>query len=235
MIIIIGLEIWGDLGCFTRPEAKVERLSYPSITPSAARGIFEAILWKPQFRWIVDRIEILSYPRWISIRRNEVKDKAPTERTISQWMAGSQDIEPIWADGIKEWIGTDQKGRTQRQTTALKAPHYRVFAHIEPWLADEDSVQKYESQFRRRAERGQCIYQPYLGCREFPAYFALSGPNDAPRPVSLDADWGSMLYDVFSRKEPGTPRSRPAIQVFHCQVQSGVINVPHYESLGVER
>lgn len=233
MVQIFGLEIWGDLGCFTRPEAKVERLSYPVITPSAARGIFEAIYWKPQIRWVVDRIEILNYPQWIGLRRNEVKDKAPSERTIGQWMSGSQDIEPIWADGVQEFLGTDQRGRTQRQTMALKSPHYRVFAHIEPWLDSAESTRKYESQFLRRAERGQCIYQPYLGCREFPAYFKLANPGDPPPPIAMDADWGSMLYDVFSRAVPGTPQSQPAIQVFSCTVHSGVIDIPHFNQLGV--
>ncbi|SMC05800.1 CRISPR-associated protein Cas5d [Sulfobacillus thermosulfidooxidans DSM 9293] len=227
-----GLEIWGDFACFTRPELKVERFSYPVITPSAARGIFEAVYWKPEFRWVVDRIELLTMPRWIGLRRNEVKDKAPSERTIRQWMTGKTNIEPIWADGDAFWLGTDQKGRTQRQTMALQQPHYRVFAHIEPWPGYESYQRKFEAQFERRAKHGQCIYQPYLGCREFPAYFAwVDDRVDNPvKPIALDADWGWMLYDVFSRQIPGTPEASPQIQLFRCVVRSGVVEVPHYTS-----
>jgi len=91
---------------------------------------------------------------------------------------------------------------------------------------------KYESQFRRRADRGQCIYQPYLGCREFPAYFRIAHEGDPPRPVPIDANWGRVLYDVFSRREPGSPYSAPDVQTYVCVVRSGVIDVPHYRELG---
>lgn len=230
------IEVWGDFGCFTRPETKVERMTYPAITPSAARGIFEAIYWKPEFRWVIDRIAVLTEPRYITLRRNEVKDKVPSERTIGQWMTGEKPVEPLWADGTKEWLGTDGKGRTQRQTVALRHPHYRLFAHIEPWPAHEVQRSKFEAQFRRRAERGQCFYQPYLGCREFPAYFQVSDEQADPPPIETTADWGLMIYDVFSRKIPGTPYSKPQIQVFRCQINEGVIDVPHYSRLaGGER
>ncbi len=227
-----GLELWGDFACFSRPELKIERFSYPVITPSAARGIFEAVYWKPQFRWVVDRIAILKEPKWIGLRRNEVKDKAPSERTIRQWMSGNLEIEPQWADGDKELVGTDQKGRTQRQTMALQNPHYRVFAHIEPWSEYTDQLPKYNAQFKRRATRGQCAYQPYFGCREFPVYFKWADEGEIPPPISLDADWGRMLYDVFSRETPGTSHSKPKIQTFRCVVRSGVIEVPHYSTMG---
>ncbi|MCY0879569.1 MAG: type I-C CRISPR-associated protein Cas5c [Firmicutes bacterium] len=229
---MLGLEVWGEFACFTRPELKIERFSYPVITPSAARGIFEAVYWKPEFRWVIDRIELLSIPSWIGLRRNEVKDKAPTEKTIRRWMEGKTAIEPQWADADRSWIGTDQKGRTQRQTMALRNPHYRIYAHVEPWADNEPYRTKFEAQFVRRAKRGQCIYQPYLGCREFPAYFSWVEDQDlaAKKPVPLDADWGWMLYDVFDRNVPGTPYSLPRIQLFRCVVRSGVIDVPHYAS-----
>ncbi|MCE5359416.1 MAG: type I-C CRISPR-associated protein Cas5 [Acidithiobacillus sp.] len=225
------LEIWGDFACFTRPELKIERFSYPVITPSAARGIFEAVYWKPEFRWIIDRIELLSYPQWIGLRRNEVKEKAPSERTIHRWMSGQLEPEPIWADADSSWTGTDQKGRTQRQTMALKNPHYRVSAHVEPWPDFASQLPKFEAQFTRRARRGQCVYQPYLGCREFPAYFALVQDSSEPAPIPLDADWGLMLYDVFPRDTPGSPTSSARIQTFRCVVRSGIIDVPHYSTL----
>ncbi len=230
---MLGVEVWGDLGCFSRPELKVERFSYPVITPSAARGILEAIYWKPEFQWVVRRIEVLEFPRWMGLRRNEVKDKAPSERTISQWISGQADIEPLWADGDRALLGTDQKGRTQRQTMALVRPHFRIFAEIEPWSGNESNLRKFEVQFQRRAERGQCIYQPYMGCREFPAYFQLAKDGDKPSPVALDADWGPMIYDVFNRFEPGTPYSLPRVRTFDCVVRHGVIEVPHYRELEV--
>lgn len=228
---MLTIEVWGDLGCFTRPETKVERMSYPVITPSAARGIMEAIYWKPEFQWVIDRIEVLSEPRYITLRRNEVKDRVPSERTIAQWMAGTHPIEPLWADGTKDDMGSDQKGRTQRQTVALRSPHYRLAGHIEPWPGYEPQLRKYEAQFLRRATKGQCIYQPYLGCREFPAYFQVPDNLSEPAPINITADWGLMLYDVFSRHAPGHSYSAPEIQVFPCRIESGVINVPHYTHL----
>lgn len=229
----VGLELWGDFAVFSRPDLKVERFSYPAITPSAARGVFDAIYWHPQFRWVVERIELLTFPRWLGLRRNEVKDKGPAERTIRQWMDGSAAIEPQWADGDKNLLGTDEKGRTQRQTMALVAPHYRVFAHIEPWPGYEDQLPKYAAQFKRRAERGQCAFQPSFGCREFPAYFKPATRDDLPQPIDLDADWGLMLYDVFLLAEPGTAESKPVIQMFRCTVRNGIIEVPHYTSVEV--
>lgn len=228
---MVTIEIWGDLGCFTRPETKVERMTYPVITPSASRGIFEAIYWKPEFQWIIDQIEVLSAPQYITLRRNEVKDKVPSERTIGQWMAGRRAIEPLWADGTKDEMGSDKKGRTQRQTVALRSPHYRLTGHIEPWPGYEAQLPKYEAQFLRRARKGQCIYQPYLGCREFPAYFAVPDDLTQPTPVNITEDWGLMLYDVFSRRTPGSPYSVPEIQVFPCRIEAGVIHVPHYSHL----
>lgn len=228
---MLTIEVWGDFGCFTRPETKVERMSYPSVTPSAARGIFEAIYWKPEFQWVVDQIEVLSEPQYITLRRNEVKDRLPSERTIGQWMNRTREIEPLWADGTKDELGSDQKGRTQRQTVALRSPRYRLGAHIEPWPGHHDQLRKFEAQFLRRAHKGQCIYQPYLGCREFPAYFKVPENPGEPSPVNITADWGLMLYDVFSRKEPGNPYAEPEIQVFPCRIESGVIRVPHYSQL----
>ncbi|MGI9302817.1 MAG: type I-C CRISPR-associated protein Cas5c [Gammaproteobacteria bacterium] len=232
------LEIWGDLACFTRPEMKVERYSYPIITPSAARGIFDAIYFKPayDFFWQIEKIELLKPPRYIALRRNEVKDKAPSERTISQWMQGSKPAEPLWADGTKELFGgSDQKGRTQRQTMALKDVHYRIYAHMESRRPEQDMT-AFDSQFERRASNGKCFYQPYLGCREFPAWFELmndSGHAIAPIPFDLDLGW--MLYDVFDLSRQNDANANAAISVFHAFVQRGVLNIPPYNSDDVRK
>ncbi len=218
------LEVWGELACFTRPELKVERFSYPVITPSAARAVYEAIYWRPQFRWQVTKVEMLAEPRYIALRRNEVKGKAPADRTIRQWMQGKVAPQPLWADGEEE-----ATGRTQRQTMALKDAHYRLHARITPWREHESHLTAFEAQFRRRARRGQCIYQPYLGCREFPGYFRLVAEQDPrPLPVLLDLDVGLMLYDVFDLSRPGGREDKPAVSIFHGRVSSGVMRIPDY-------
>ena len=218
------LEIWGELACFTRPEMKVERFSYPVMTPSAARAVYEAIYWKPQFRWQVTRIEVLSEPRYIALRRNEVKGKVPSDRTIGQWRSGKVEPQPLWADG-----GDEATGRTQRQTMALKDVQYRLHATVRPWPEHADNLPAFEAQFRRRAARGQCIYPPYLGCREFPAYFRLVEDNKPKPPARpLDLDLGLMLYDVFDLSRPGGCDDAPCISVFRGRVGSGVMHVPDY-------
>src|SRR5580700_6260363 len=113
------LKTWGDFACFTRPELKVERYSYPLPTPSAARGIFEAIYFKPEFSWQVTRVATLKPPSYIALRRNEVKDKASID-AIKKWMAGKKFPAPLYADADESFAGTDKKGRTQRQTIALR-------------------------------------------------------------------------------------------------------------------
>jgi CRISPR-associated protein Cas5d len=248
------LEVWGELACFSRPEMKVERFSYPIITPSAARGIFDAIYCKPsrdgtkaQFRWQVTRVEVLPWerqvtgmevlaePSYIALRRNEVKEKALLGN-IADWMSGKSAVQPILADADKIITGTDKKGRTQRQTMALKSVRYRLHAEIRPWPGHEDRVQAFEAQFRRRAARGQCVYQPYFGCREFPAYFELVEPGDArASPVNWDADLGLMLYDVFDLSRPGTATSPAHVSLFCAKVEGGVMEVPDYDNDAVRK
>lgn len=223
------LEVWGEFACFTRPEMKVERFSYPVITPSAARAVYEAIYWKPQFRWQVTKIELLAEPRYIALRRNEVKGKVPGERTIGQWMSGKSEPQPLWADGDEEAIG-----RTQRQTMALKDIRYRLHAEIRPWSQYESELAAYEAQFRRRADRGQCFYQPYFGCREFPAFFRLiEESRQEPSPIKLDFDLDLMLYDVFDLSKPGSSTDNPAISIFRGRVTEGVMLVPDYADASV--
>jgi len=231
------LEVWGDFACFTRPEMKVERYSYPIITPSAARGIFDAIYWKKSygFYWQVEKVEMLKQPRYIALRRNEVKDKAPNDNTLLKWRDGKAEPEPLWADGDREQSGTDQKGRTQRQTMALKEVHYRLHAHLR-FRGEGQDVRGFDAQFERRAGGGQCYYQPFFGCREFPAFFALTdaGQSDTEA-LPLDFDLGFMLYDVFDLNRDNDSTAKPSISVFHAQLRKGVMEIPDYDDPTVRK
>jgi len=238
-----ALDVWGEFACFTRPELKVERFSYPVPTPSAVRGIYDAIYCKPrEFRWQVTKVEILAPPQYIALRRNEVKDKVSVRNTL-EWMSGRSPPEPIWADGTETELGTDMKGRTQRQTMALRNVRYRLHAEIRPWPGFEERLAGMEEQFRRRATHGKCIYQPYFGCREFPTYFELVGVGASPAQRELfDLDIGLMLYDVFDLSRPhgsfDTSRKREtdgtlSISLFRASVRSGLLDVPPYESAAV--
>jgi CRISPR-associated protein Cas5d len=243
------LEVWGDLACFTRPEMKVERFSYPVITPSAARGIFDAIYWdgkreqqgresvmRPYFYWQITRIEMLEMPRYIALRRNEVKDRVPGAATLNKWMDGRETPEPLWADGGKDELGTDQKGRTQRQTMALKNVRYRLAAKIVPKSAFAADWGKMNNQFQRRARTGKCFQQPYFGCREFPAFFEyLENPPPATT-APFDQHLGFMLYDVFDlRKEVVSEKDKPFITLFDAHVRDGVLEVPTFASDAVKK
>lgn len=223
------VEVWGDFACFTRPECKVERFSYPVPPPSAARGIFDAIYCKPnkdpsqaEFRWQITKIEILAPVSYIALRRNEVKDKANVS-AILKWMSGKAEPEPLWADGV----GVDTKGRTQRQTMALKSVRYRLHGEIRPWLGHEERLPAFEAQFQRRVERGKCFAQPCFGFREFPAYFGPPQPENAPV-EGVNYDLGLMLYDVFDLSCPGTVYSAPCVSLFHAEVRNGIMEVPDY-------
>ncbi|MBI2567908.1 MAG: type I-C CRISPR-associated protein Cas5 [Candidatus Schekmanbacteria bacterium] len=231
-----ALEVWGELACFTRPELKVERYSYPVITPSAARGIYEAIYAKPrELRWQITGIEILAPPAYIALRRNETKEKVSMV-AVQKWMRESTLAEPIWADGDERLLGTDAKGRTQRQTMALKNVHYCLHAEIRPWPEHAGGLQGMEAQFRRRAATGKCVYQPYFGCREFPAYFELVEPGAPPaRRAPVNLDLGMMLYDVFDLSRPGASTDEPAISLFRAAVEDGYLAVPPYEDSAVEK
>jgi CRISPR-associated protein Cas5d len=223
------LKVWGELACFSRPEMKVERFSYPVITPSAARGIFDAIYGKPvEFRWQVERAEVLSPPSYIALRRNEVKEKVSVS-LVAQWMRGKSPPEPILADS-----DGDATGRTQRQTMALRDVHYRLHARIVPWPGFEPMQSAFDEQFRRRASKGKCFYHPFLGCREFPAWFELCEPGAAePPPIGLDLDIGLMLYDIFNLSRPGHSTDRPYITLFRARVEKGVLEVPCFDDPAV--
>jgi CRISPR-associated protein Cas5d len=231
------LETWGDLACFSRPEMKVERYSYPIITPSAARGIFDAIYFKKEynFYWQVDRIELLLPPKYIALRRNEVKDKAQSHTEIVNWINGKE-IKPILADGSEIDFknegtkkGDANKGRTQRQTMALKNVRYRIYAHI-VCRDNKADMNALNAQFERRASQGKCFYQPFFGCREFPAYFELLKTASEIPSFDLDLDLGWILYDVFDLSQANDNQAKPAISVFRAELKGGVLNVPDYYS-----
>ena len=240
------LEVWGDLACFTRPEMKVERFSYPVITPSAARGIFDAIYWdgireeqgketvmRPYFHWQVKRIEVMQLPRYIALRRNEVKGCVPGTATLNKWMSGREQAEPLWADGNDE-----NTGRTQRQTMALKNVRYRITAQIVPKSGFAHDYGKFNAQFERRAKQGKCFQQPYFGCREFPAFFEYveSQSANVQPPAALDQHLGLMLYDVFDlRKEAVSYSDKPFITLFDAHVRGGVLEVPPFDSVAVKK
>lgn len=237
-----AIEAWGEFACFSSSVTKAERFSYPAPTPSAVRGIFDAIYCKPpEFRWQIDRIEILRPIRYIALRRNETKGKV-SEQAVQKWMKGTAEPEPIMADAD---ASSDQRGRTQRQTMALRDVRYRLTAHVVPRPGFENRLQGIESQFRRRAGQGKCVWQPSFGCREMPAYFDLLQPDAPPavcEPVTMDLGW--MLYDVFDLsadnhalllKKSGWKKIQPAISLFRAEIQDGVLEVPPYDDPAVRR
>jgi CRISPR-associated protein Cas5d len=209
---------------------KVERYSYPCPTPSAARGVYEAIYFKPQFYWQVTRIEMLSPPSLIALRRNEVKDKL-NPSAVQKWMSGKAPPEPLWADADASLLGTDMKGRTQRQTIALRRPRFRLSAAIVPRPGHESQQRAFDEQFVRRASQGKCFQQPCLGCREFVAFFRhIESLKDEPAPYDFTQDLGLMLYDVFDLRQTNGAHARPFISLFRARVVKGVLVVPPFES-----
>lgn len=201
------LKVWGDYACFTRPEMKVERVSYDVMTPSAARGILEAIVWKPAIRWHVSQIDVLKPIRWISIRRNEVG------ATVSPR-----------ADGI--FI---EDHRQQRAGLFLRDVAYAVHAHftMTNHAGSKDSIKKFEEIFRRRVKKGQYFHHPYLGCREFCADFELL--EGEPKTIDETRDLGFMLFDIDFSTEQNTP------QWFRANLTDGSVKVPPIDSSEVLR
>jgi len=213
----VKLKVWGDWACFTRPEMKIERVSYDVITPSAARAIIDAIYWKPAIRWIIDRIHVLNPIRFDNIRRNEIENKLSTQ-TVNRGINEGKPVEIF----IEE-------NRQQRAAMVLRDVAYVIEAHFEPRTADGENEGKHLDQFRRRLRRGQCYYQPYLGTREFSAYFE---EIEVPPPSALrgERDLGWMLYDMdFTDKNNITP------MFFHAYMKDGVIDLPHPDSEEVKR
>lgn len=210
------LHVSGPYACFTRPEMKVERVSYDVITPSAARGILEAVLWKPEMRWIVERIEVLRPIRFVSVRRNEVGVRAVAPDAAQ--IAG--DKPPPSLDATKE--------RQQRASLLLRDVAYVIHARIAltKRAGPQDLLPKYRDMFLRRAERGQWARPPCLGCREFAADVALADVGTPP-PLGQDRDLGWMLLDLVWEGGRATPR------FFHAEMRQGVIEVPSLDAPGV--
>ena len=228
----IHLRTWGELACFTRPEMKVERVSYAVMTPSAARGLLEAILYKPQFRWRIRRIAVKQPIRFLAFRRNEVKSRLSPRKP-----------EPLFAD----------EDRTQRNTLALRDVEYVIEASLhltalaglprrkpaDPEDEGDDTPVKYLAMFQRRAEKGQCFTQPCFGCREFPAHFELADESamHVSADINRDRDLGLMLYDVFhldvARDQPPGKVEKPTPQIsfFKAELKNGVVGVPDWNEV----
>jgi len=232
------IEVWGDLACFSRPELKVERWSYPCPTPSAARGIFDAIYCKgwdsktgdSQFYWQVEKIELLREPAYIALRRNEVKDNVNVA-AVMKWMTGKAQPHPIWADADRVFTGSDTSGRPQRQPMAIRNPHYRLHAHIVPRRGFENQQPAYDQQFIRRAMHGKCFQQPYLGCREFVGFFRyIEYLENEPNSCNCTQNLGYMVYDVFDLRGITSCHAKPFITLFQAKIENGMLYVPPFES-----
>lgn len=208
----VSLRVWGDFACVTRPEMKAERVSYQLLTPSAARGILEAIYYEPQMYYLIDSIGVIKRGSWFSFRRNEVK-KVASMKEAARAMDGGPPMEPIRAGGGAE-------DATQRGMLALSDVEYLITAEIRlTRRADRpgDSLEKYRGQFRRRARVGKCTHRPCLGVREFDCHFRYV---EDPTSVKLCADeWpkedlGLMLYDVFDPRQRDTGYNVAPVPVF---------------------
>jgi CRISPR-associated protein Cas5d len=214
---LFAVRVRGEIACFTRPEMKVERVSYEVITPSAARGVLEAILWKPAIAWVVRRIHVLAPVRWISFKRNEVTSKIPTGSIRSAMRGGSPAPSLIIEDK-----------RAQRHTLALRDVDYVIeagFRMVPEQAGAEDSIVKFTEMFRRRLEKGQCFRTPYLGCREFvarvePAPEDFTNLRRIPN-EEANRDLGLMLHDIeFRAAADNLPH------FFQARMERGAIEVP---------
>lgn len=210
------LEVSGDFACFTRPEMKVERVSYDVITPSSARSIFEAILWKPAIRWHIDKIEVLKPIKWINLRRNEVGKVMP--RVNPKIMTASGKVFGLNIEDVRQ----------QRAGLFLRDVKYRIYAHfhLTEQAGEHDSLVKFSQMFERRASKGQCFNQPYLGCREFSAFFNLVQPKDHKSiAIQESRDLGWMLYDLDYSNA-----SEPKPLFFRARLEHGIVHVPALDS-----
>lgn len=216
---LFELEVWGDFACFTRPEMKVERVSYDVPTPSSIRAIFEAIYWKPAVWWEPVAVEVLEPIRFTSIRRNEVGSVIASGSVKSAMKSGTGTL------GI--YI---EEERQQRAALLLRDVRYRIRArmHVREDTPDKSPAPKHYEMFERRAAKGQCFNQPYFGCREFSC--AFSAERSEKEPDKESRDLGFMLYDLdFS-----TPQS-PQPMFFRAKMEAGVVNFPPLDSPEVVR
>jgi CRISPR-associated protein Cas5d len=204
-----AISVRGDLACFTRPELKAERVSYPIPTPSALRGILEAVLWKPAIVWRIDEIRVLKPISYIQFRRNEVNGRLAVGTAESTRKSGDA------------WNYYADEDRAQRNTIALRDVAYIVTAHMAMTARSgpEDSIRKFEEMFERRLQRGQHVMQPALGCREFPAY--LEPVDELASPIQQSEDLGWMLHDIHFGAE-----NEPVF--FHAVMTNGIVSVPPF-------
>lgn len=213
------LEVTGDFACFTRPEMKVERVSYDLITPSAARAVFESILWKPAIRWRIRKIEVLKPIRWISLRRNEVAS-----------VISVRNVQTTMSNGVGNLGLHIEDDRQQRAGLFLRDVAYRLHADFDllPNAGGNNNLAKFHEMFVRRAEKGQCVNQPYLGCREFACDFRLvEAPEKETAPISVTRELGWMLYDMDF-----TNLANPQPQFFRAAIQNGVLDLADVEVRG---
>lgn len=229
------IEVWGEYAAFNRPEMKVERVSYDVMTPSAARGVLEAIYWKPEMRWVVDEIHVLRPIRFTQIRRNEISDTIPAKGAQGVGTAMKADRGSLGVDVAEK--------RQQRAGLVLQDVRYGIRAHVE--VLDTGDARhpeaKHLEMFKRRAAKGQFFHHPYLGCREFPAYFELVAEISEPHPEVGDRDLGWMLHDLVYSEDPRGKivesnrgrRLSAEPQFFRARLEGGVVAVPPLRSSGV--
>ncbi len=218
----ITVRVWGDYACFTRPEMKVERVSYPVCTPSAARGVLEAIFWEPEIHYIIDSIAVIKKGRWFSFRRNEVKDIVSINEAFS-WMIGRQKVKYIEA--------SHKDVRAQRNMLALADVEYLITAEVSPTKKrSKHSLGVYVEDVRRRTSKGKCYHRPGLGCREFAADFDwVDNPSEINLTNWQEEDLGIILYDVFdpakrSLTDEKSPHVKPMPVFFHAKIKDAVMD-----------
>lgn len=214
------LRVWGDYACFTRPEMKVERVSYDVITPSAARAIFEAIHWKPAIRWVIDEINVIKPIKFQTIMRNEVN-----------FIISKESIYDSIKDGNKLYIDTNGDGvRAQRNSMVLKDVEYVIKAHFEmtKYAGGSDDEKKHYNIFLRRARNGECFTQPYFGCREFSCNFELLENQDLPLNIQETRDLGWMLYDIDFVKKGDSYKEVKEYnsKFFRAEMIKGKVTIP---------
>ena len=230
------LEVWGDYACFTRPEMKVERVSYDVITPSSARAVFEAIFWKPAIRWLVKQIEVLSPIKWISVRRNEV-GAVMSDRSNGIFIEDyRQQRAGLFLRDVRyrlhaelEFIHPDRRAKVMNPVPECLQDEWEIEE-----LRKDENPGKYNAIFERRARKGQCFNQPYLGCREFSCHFRLVDDPVATSvqfpPIDESRDLGFMLYDIEFSAPDGLQAA-----FFPARMDKGSILVPTWESDEVRR
>ncbi len=211
----VKLKVWGEYACFTRPEMKVERVSYDVMTPSAARGILEAIYWKPAIIWVIDRIHVLKPIRFDNIRRNEVGSKIPVGNVKAAMKDGKAPVQLFIEDD-----------RQQRAALILRDVSYVIEAHFLFRGTEDSNEAKHKEIFERRARKGQCFHRPYLGCREFPAQFELVEGEIPKSSLQGDHDLGWMLHDLDFENDMDARFFRP-------RMNNGVINCSEGNGKGV--